>query len=225
MHIYANRFIGTALFFATIILLGTLGYMGIEGWSAGDSLYMTVITLTAVGYDEVHPLSPAGRIFTSFILAGGITGLGLWFAFLTSFIVELDLTHVFRHKRTLREIKKMKNHIIVCGAGRTGGQVVEELTMAGETFVIIERDKEKVEQILEMLPDLRVVEGDATTDHYLEEAGIAEARASSRVSAQIPTTSSSASRHGTCGRTSRSWPGPMRKRRCRSCTEPEPTTW
>lgn len=163
MHIYANRFIGTALFFATIILLGTLGYMGIEGWSAGDSLYMTVITLTAVGYDEVHPLSPAGRIFTSFILAGGITGLGLWFAFLTSFIVELDLTHVFRHKRTLREIKKMKNHIIVCGAGRTGGQVVEELTMAGETFVIIERDKEKVEQILEMLPDLRVVEGDATT--------------------------------------------------------------
>lgn len=143
MHIYANRFIGTALFFATIILLGTLGYMGIEGWSAGDSLYMTVITLTAVGYDEVHPLSPAGRIFTSFILAGGITGLGLWFAFLTSFIVELDLTHVFRHKRTLREIKKMKNHIIVCGAGRTGGQVVEELTMAGETFVIIERDKDE----------------------------------------------------------------------------------
>ncbi len=176
MRIYANRFIGTALFFATIVLLGTLGYMGIEGWSAGDSLYMTVITLTAVGYDEVHPLSPAGRIFTSFILAGGITGLGLWFAFLTSFIVELDLTHVFRHKRTLKEIKKMKNHIIVCGAGRTGGQVVEELTMAGETFVIIERDKEKVEQILEMLPELTVVEGDATTDHYLEEAGIAEAR-------------------------------------------------
>ena len=176
MRIYINRFLGTALFFATVILLGTLGYMAIEGWSPGDSLYMTVITLTAVGYDEVHPLSPEGRIFTSFILAGGITGLGLWFAFLTSFIVELDLAHVFRHRRILKEIKKMKNHVIVCGAGRTGSQVLEELTMAGENYVVIERDLTTVEQLHELLPGVAVVQGDATVDHFLEEAGIAEAR-------------------------------------------------
>ena len=176
MRVYISRFLGTALFFATVILLGTLGYMAIEGWSPGDSLYMTVITLTAVGYDEVHPLSPEGRIFTSFILAGGITGLGLWFAFLTSFIVELDLAHVFRHRRILKEIKKMKNHVIVCGAGRTGSQVVEELTMAGENYVVIERDLTKVEQLHELLPGVAVVQGDATVDHFLEEAGIAEAR-------------------------------------------------
>jgi voltage-gated potassium channel len=137
---------------------------------------MTVITLTAVGYNEVHPLSTHGRAFTSFILFGGITGLGLWFAFLTSWIVELDLTDVFRRRRTEKQISKMKNHVIVCGAGRTGNQVVEELLMAGEDFVVIERDPEKARQIQEMLPDVPVIEGDATLDHTLEDAGIQEAR-------------------------------------------------
>jgi voltage-gated potassium channel len=176
MRLYVNRFLGTALFFAAVLLLGTLGYMGIEEWDWGDSLYMTIITLTAVGYEEVHPLSPPGRIFTSFILAGGITGMGLWFAFLTSFIVELDLTHVLRRRRTEKEIKKMENHVIVCGAGRTGTQVVEELLVAGEPFVVVERDRGKVEQLHELLPELIVVEGDATVDHFLEEAGIQRAR-------------------------------------------------
>jgi len=176
MRVYVNRFLGTALFFAGMLLLGTVGYVGIEAWGWGDSLYMTVITLTAVGYEEVHPLSPAGRIFTSFILAGGITGMGLWFAFLTSFIVELDLTHVLRRRRTEKEIEKMENHVIVCGAGRTGSQVVEELLMAGESFAVIERDRAKVEHLQSVLPDLIVVEGDATVDHFLEEAGVEKAR-------------------------------------------------
>jgi len=176
MRLYINRFLGTALFFAALLLLGTLGYVGIEGWDWGDSVYMTVITLTAVGYEEVHPLSPAGRTFTSFILAGGITGMGLWFAFLTSFIVELDLRHVLRQRRIQIEIKKMENHVIVCGAGRTGTQVVEELLVAGESFVVLERDLRKVEQLHELLPDLLIIEGDATVDHYLEEAGIERAR-------------------------------------------------
>ena len=129
-----------------------------------------------MGYDEVHPLSPTGRIFTSFILAGGITGLGLWVAFLTSFVVELDLTPVLRRRRTEKEIKKMQNHVIVCGAGRTGSQVMEELLVAGESFVVIERDRAKVEELQELLPDLVLVEGDATIDHFLEEAGVQKAR-------------------------------------------------
>jgi voltage-gated potassium channel len=176
MRVYVNRFLGTALFFMALLVVGTLGFMAVEGWDWGDSVYMTVITLTAVGYEEVHPLSPPGRIFTSFILAGGITGMGLWFAFLTSFIVELDLTHVLRRRRTEKEIEKMENHVIVCGAGRTGSQVVEELLMAGESFVVIERDRAKVEHLHSLLPDLVVVEGDATVDHFLEEAGVVKAR-------------------------------------------------
>ncbi len=176
MRRYTTRFIGTALFFASIVLIGTFGYRTIEGWSWSDSVYMTVITLTAVGYDEVHELSTPGRAFTSFILFGGITGLGLWFAFLTSFIVELDLANVFRRRRTLKQVKKMRNHVVVCGAGRTGSQVIEELLMAGESFVVVERDREKAKQLQELLPDIMVIEGDATTDHFLEEAGIREAR-------------------------------------------------
>ena len=176
MRRYNIRFIGTAAFFGFIILVGTIGYASIEGWSLGDSIYMTVITLTAVGYDEVHPLSPPGRAFTSIILFGGITGLGLWFAFLTSFIVELDLAKAFRRRRIQKEVKKMKDHVIVCGAGRTGNQVIEELLMAGETFVVIERDREINQRLEEVLPDLNIIEGDATVDHFLEEAGIDQAR-------------------------------------------------
>lgn len=176
MQSQIKRFLGTALFFCGLLLVGTLGYVGIEGVAWQDALYMTVITLTAVGYDEVFPLSPMGRGFTSFILFGGITGLGLWFAFLTSFIVELDLTDVLRRRRTLKEISKMKNHIIICGAGRTGGQVVEELLVAGESFVVIERDLEKIQELHKLLPDLMIIEGDATIDHFLEEAMIAEAK-------------------------------------------------
>jgi voltage-gated potassium channel len=176
MRVYINRFLGAAAFSAIVLLLGTFGYMGIEGWNALDSFYMTVITLTAVGYQEVHPLSASGRIFTAFILAGGITGLGLWFAFLTSFIVELDLANVFRNRQILKKIKKMKNHVIVCGAGRTGSQVIEELLAAGEVFVVIERDLKLVEKLMDQIPDLLVIEGDATIDHFLEEAGIQDAR-------------------------------------------------
>jgi voltage-gated potassium channel len=176
MRVFFLRFGGTALFFVASLVVGTVGYMAIEGWSWGDSLYMTIITLTAVGYEEVFPLSSGGRAFTGFVLAAGITGLGLWFAFLTSFIVELDLRQVLWRRRTLKEITKMKNHVIVCGAGRTGSQVVEELLAAGESFVVVERDRAKVEQIHELLPDILLVEGDATVDHFLEEAGIQEAR-------------------------------------------------
>jgi voltage-gated potassium channel len=176
MRRYSTRFIGTALFFCSILLVGAIGYVWIEGWSWGDSIYMTLITLTAVGYDEVNPLSPAGRTFTGLILFGGITGLGLWFAFLTSLIVELDLAKAFRRRRIEKEVKKMKNHVIVCGAGRTGSQVIEELLMAGESFVVIERDRQKNEELEELLPDISVIEGDATVDHFLEEAGIHTAR-------------------------------------------------
>ena len=173
---YSLRFIGTALFFCAILIIGTVGYTLIQGWSVEDALFMTVITLTAVGYDEVHPLSVQGRAFTSFILFMGLTGLGLWFAFLTSFIVELDLRDVFRRRRTLKEVGKMKDHVIICGAGRTGSQVIEELTVAGESFVVVERDSEKVGNLHELLPDLLIIEGDATIDHFLEDAGIGEAR-------------------------------------------------
>ena len=175
MRFFIPRFLGTLAFFATLTGTGVVGYMALEGWSFHDAFYMTVITLTAVGYEEVRPLTQAGRNFTMFLLGGGITGMGIWFALITSLIVELDLKNVFRRRRTMKQIDQLSGHVIVCGAGRTGRQVVEELLTLGQAFVVIERDPTQVEQLLQVDPDALVVEGDATVDHNLESAGIVRA--------------------------------------------------
>ena len=137
---------------------------------------MTVITLTAVGYREVFPLSPEGRAFTIFVLLAGISWLGLWFASLTSLIVELDLKDVIRRRRSMQDIANMKEHIIICGAGRTGRQVAQELEPVTQNYVVIERDPKRVEGLKEYVPEAHVIEGDATHDHVLLEAGLMRAK-------------------------------------------------
>jgi voltage-gated potassium channel len=175
MHVFIPRFVGTVVFFITLAVIGTIGYQVIEGWSPGDAMYMTVITLTAVGYNEVRPLTETGRTFTMLLLGGGLTWMGLWFALITSFIVELDLGNVLRRRRIMREIGRMSGHVIVCGAGRTGRQVVEELEQLGEPWVVIENDKERIGDLMALIPDAYVIDGDATHDQTLIEAGIEEA--------------------------------------------------
>jgi voltage-gated potassium channel len=159
-----------------LVVIGTAGYMLIEGQSFGDSLYMAAITLTAVGYEEVWELTPNGRIFTMVLLLGGISWMGLWFASLTSLIVELDLQDVLRRRRSMRDIANMKDHVIVCGAGRTGRQVAQELESSGHAYAVIERDPKRVERLREYVPDAHVIEGDATHDQVLVAAGLIRAK-------------------------------------------------
>jgi voltage-gated potassium channel len=173
---FRGRFIWINVLLATLVVLGTAGYMAVEGWDFMDSLYMTVITLTAVGYSEVNPLNPGGRVLTMFLLALGITWIGLWFALLTAFLVELDLTHVLRRRRLMKDLKYLRNHVIVCGAGRTGRQVIQELEEAGIPWVVLERDHDRVEELREGLPDGRFMIADATHDDPLLEAGLERAR-------------------------------------------------
>jgi len=173
---FIPRFAGALLFLATLAVLGVVGYMGLEGAGFHDALYMSIITLTAVGYEEVIPLSEAGRNFTMVLLLGGISWMGIWFAFVTSFIVELDLEHAFRKRRVMRAIEKTRDHVVICGAGRTGRQVAEELTSMGEEYVVIERDPQRVEHFYGLNPDAKIVQGDATVDHTLEEAGVNRAK-------------------------------------------------
>ena len=172
---FLPRFFWTLVVLLTLIFVGTGGYLIIEGRSVGDALYMTAITLTAVGYEEVWPLSVPGRVFTMLLLAGGITWMGFWFANLTSLIVELDLRDVLRRRRYMKEIAQMKNHIIVCGAGRTGRQVAQELETMTDQYVVIERDPQRIAELREFVPDAHVIEGDATHDSVLLEAGLLEA--------------------------------------------------
>lgn len=162
-------------YFALWTIAGTVGYVWVEGWGLFDAFYMTIITLTAVGYSEVHPLSGPGRTLTSIVLFGGLSGLGLYFALITAFVVQLDLRDVYRRRRMSRELAKQQNHVIVCGGGSTGRQVVTELEHAGERFVVIEEQEERVEQLRQQHPDAVVLHGDATHDQVLKEAGVARA--------------------------------------------------
>lgn len=176
MRVFLPRFLLMFAYVGVLTIVGVIGYVVIEGWSAHDALYMTAITLTAVGYQEVAPLSPAGRNFTMVLLAGGITGMGIWFALITSFIVEFDLKDVFKRRKVMSEIQDLSDHIIVCGGGRTGRQVMEELVSLAQPFVVIERDSERILELEESFPDLLVVRGDATVDMHLEQAGVGRAK-------------------------------------------------
>ena len=165
-----------AVYFVVVNAIGVAGYMYFEGWPFHDALYMTVITLTAVGYHEVAPLSSAGRNFTMGLLALGLTGLGLWFALITAFFIEMDLAATLQRRRTMKTIAKLRNHVIVCGCGRTGRQVLSELEQSELDFVVLEVDPDRVRTIRNRHPGVRVIEGDAARDKILESAGIRHAR-------------------------------------------------
>jgi voltage-gated potassium channel len=173
---FKGRFVWIMTLLGVLVILGTAGYMAVEGWSFADSLYMTVITLTAVGYSEVHPLTEPGRVLTMVFLGFGITWIGLWFALLTAFLIELDLTHVLRRRRTMKDLAKLRDHVIVCGAGRIGHKVIQELDEVGAPWVVIERDAERTEQLREEFPEGRFLTADATRDDPLMEAGLEKAR-------------------------------------------------
>lgn len=159
-----------------LLVLGALGYVVVEGWSFGDGLYMTAMTITTVGYREVHPLSPAGRWLTGAVLLAGVSWLAVWFATVTSLFIEIDVFHLFRHRRMEREIRALEGHYVVCGAGRTGTQVAAELLRGGASYVLVERDPERVELLRREAPHLCVLEGDTTRDEVLMRAGIHRAR-------------------------------------------------
>ncbi|MDE2793268.1 MAG: potassium channel protein [Gemmatimonadota bacterium] len=165
-----------AAYFVVLVAAGTVGYEMIEGWSWADSFYMTIITITAVGYHEVHPLSETGRIFTVFMLVGGLTGLGAWFALITASLVRMDLRKTYERRKTMKKAGRMKDHVIVCGGGNMGQQITRELGGAGTPCAVIESDRDAIESLREINPEVAVIEDDATRDRVLREAGIERAR-------------------------------------------------
>lgn len=173
---FRTRFAWAAIYFALVFLFGSIGFYVIEDWTWFEAVYMSVTTVTSVGFMEVRPLSPAGRTFTMILIALGITGLGIWWALTTALIVELDLAGVMRRRRMTRRIETLADHFIVCGTGRMGRVVVREMTTTSTPFVVIEKDDERAEELLEAYPDALVIEGDATKEHILETARVESAR-------------------------------------------------
>ena len=176
---------GTFLLIVTGI--GTLGYFVLgklapvdPSWRIGDCFYMTVITLTTVGFSEVIdlPLVPGARLFTIFILLGGLGVAAYFISTLTAFLVEGELTHVFWRKRMEKLIRNLADHIILCGAERIGAgyYVINELYQTNIPFVLIDKDEQLIRALQEQFGDFPAVAGDPTYAEDLLAAGVKNAR-------------------------------------------------
>ncbi len=155
---------------AAILVAGTMGFIVIEGWSILDSLYMTLITITTVGFGEVRPLSLNGKIFTIFLIIAGVGTVLYAFSLMVEFLIEGHLGGLMGERRMKKRIDALSSHYILCGLGRVGQQVAREFLNMKIPFVVIDRSLESLD--LFRGQDLIFLEGDATDDRVLEEAGI-----------------------------------------------------
>ncbi len=156
-----------------LVIVGTIGYyiIGGERWSLVDSLYMTIITLTTVGYGEVYPLDAIGKIWTVILIIFGVSGFAV---LLTQFGEEIMEYARFRRRRMDKKINKMKNHYIVCGYGRMGAVIADELAARKQPFLIIENNEKKIPLIEEM--GYHYVFGDASSEDVLQFARVERAK-------------------------------------------------
>ena len=152
---------------------GTAGFHFIEHWSWFDSFYMVVITLSTIGYQEVHPLSHGGRVFNIILITAGVALVFLMIGALTQALLEFELRRVFGKRRMEREVASLKNHYIICGAGRVGSSVARELAKKPCPFVVIESSEESTK---ELDSKWLVWIGDAASEKVLIDAGIHSAR-------------------------------------------------
>lgn len=156
------------------VALGTLGFRLLEGWPWADSLYTTIQTVTTVGYGDVVPQTAAGRAFASLYM---FVGVGAVLYILTSTvqtIVQSEMVATFGERRRHREMQKIKDHFIICGAGRVGARLIREMQRSGMPFVVIEKDESKVAHLLQQGEP--VIVKDATLEETLRQAGVERAR-------------------------------------------------
>jgi voltage-gated potassium channel len=164
--------IATAM--ALVLSGGTVGFMLIEHYPVFDAFYMTLTTVTTVGYAEIRTLSHAGRVFNSFLILVGVTTIFLAVGAMTQTAIELELNHFFGKRRVRNMIDKLEGHIILCGFGRVGRGAAEELRTAGATFVVIDNNDERVERAIKA--GMLAVQADASRDDTLRDVGVERAK-------------------------------------------------
>ena len=157
-----------------VTLVGTLGYMVIERWSAWDSFYMTIISVTTAGYQEVHPLTIPGQAWTVVVLIVGVASLFYTAALVMSEVLEGSLLHRFETRRFNRMLELLNNHFIICGYGRIGAVIADEFRRHKIPYIVIDRDPDRVHSIIEN--GGMAVEADASREDVLRKVGIDRAR-------------------------------------------------
>lgn len=155
-----------------IIGFGTIGYVVVEGWNFLDSIYMTITTITTVGFREIHELSLKGRIFTLCLIIGGVGVVLYALGTGARVILEGELKDIFGRRKLEKKIKDLFDHYIVCGYGRMGKIICKELKAEGVKFIVIDKNPEMFEE----KEDILFLIGDATHDHILKDAGVEKAK-------------------------------------------------
>jgi voltage-gated potassium channel len=160
--------------FAAVLVLGTLGYVVLEGWGLFESLYMTVITMGGVGFREVHPLTARGQLWTMLVIVAGVGALGFAVVTVTDFMVEGHFSGLLEGRRMEKRIAGMSGHHVIAGVGRVGSVVAEEFAMQDAPFVVIDHDDAALSRARES--GWAYILGDATEEAVLLSAGIERAR-------------------------------------------------
>jgi voltage-gated potassium channel len=159
---------------AGAILFGTIGFHLVEHWTLADSLYVTVQTLTTVGYGDIPPHSAGGRLFAVVVMLIGAGGVALAISTIVQSVVKWELVSAFGQRRLSKKMSKLRDHYIICGSGRVGSHLIRDLLAANESFVIIENDQQRAAEFSQR--GLTVLVGDATLEESLREVGAEHAR-------------------------------------------------
>ncbi|MEJ1223764.1 potassium channel family protein [Sediminicola sp. 1XM1-17] len=157
----------------SVLFIGVLGYRYLSDYNWLDAFYMTVITVTTVGFSEVKPLDTVAKIFTVFLIIASVFIFAFAISVITEYILGRNSLQLLKKKKVKQKINSLSNHVIVCGFGRNGMQAVERLSAYKRPFVVVERDKEVIEKYEN---DFLFVEGDAIDDEVLKEAGVERAQ-------------------------------------------------
>jgi voltage-gated potassium channel len=165
----------------SIIILGVIGFMLIEGFSFFDALYMTVITVTTIGYSEIHQLSLVGRVFNIFFIITSFTLFTYSFAAITRYITSGEMRQYFKIKKIMKKVSQLDNHVIICGFGRNGQQAAKTLIAHKIDFIVIDTRQDIIDVWNDNNESILHINGDATDEAVLQKAGIA--KASSLISA------------------------------------------